>query len=146
MLHPDDFQPDGGVYRYKDGITERVCSNMVYANGVCFSPDQSRLYVSSNHPDEPMLWEYELAGDGTIVNTSILIRQNADGIKTDGTGNLYLCTDDGILIISPQGKKIALIRLPESPANLAFLPDYASFYATARGSILRVSGLPAHGA
>lgn len=144
VLHPDSFQPHGGVYRYRDGITTLVCSDMQYSNGVCFSPDHSRLYVSSNHPDEAMLWQHDLSATGDIISSSVLIRQNADGIKTDQTGRLYLCTDDGILIISPEGTKIALIRLPDSPANLAFLPDYTAFYSTARGSVYRVSGLPAH--
>ncbi|MET0391537.1 MAG: SMP-30/gluconolactonase/LRE family protein [Chitinophagaceae bacterium] len=146
VLHPDSFQPCGGVYRYKDGATERVCSDMAYANGVCFSPDETRLYVSSNHPDEATLWQYEVSANGSITGKSVLIQQNADGIKTDGKGQLYLCTDNGILIVSAEGKKLALLHLPESPANLAFLPDYTTFYTTARGSIFRVSGLPAHGA
>lgn len=143
VLYPDEFQPNGGVYRYQEGVITRVCSDMQYSNGVCFSPDHAKLYVSSNHPDEATLWQYDLSATGEVTNRSVLIRQNADGIKTDGKGNLYLCTDDGILVVSPEGEKIALIHLSESPANMAFLPGYTTFYSTARGSVYRVSGLPA---
>lgn len=143
VLHPDVFQPRGGVYRYHEGKTVLICEDLLYPNGICFSPDESRLYVSSNHADEPFLWQYDLSATGEITSRSVLIRQNADGIKTDKKGNLFLCTDEGVLIVSPEGKKIALIRLPDSPANIAFLPDHTGFYSTARSTIYYIHGLSA---
>lgn len=141
VLHPDQFQPVAGVYYYRNGASTLLSDKQRYPNGICFSPDERFLYVSSNHPDEPSLWRYQVSASGDISHPSVLIQQNADGIKTDKTGNLFLCTDDGVLIVSPEGNKMALIRLPESPANLAWVtPACNSAYVTARSSIYRISG------
>lgn len=141
VLHPNKFQPVSGVYRYLNRETRLLSTDLHYPNGICFSPDERYLYVSSNHPDEPHLWRYQVSAGGDLSHPSILTEQNADGIKTDLKGNLYLCTDEGVLIVSPEGKRIALIRLPETPANLAWIvPGRQGMYVTARSSIYLVSG------
>jgi gluconolactonase len=139
--NPSVFQPVAGVYRYKDGDVELISDLLKYPNGVCLSPDDSYLYVSSNHNDEACLYRYRLTSDGSTKERSLVIEQNADGIKTDREGRLFLCTDEGILIISAEGKKLALIPLPETPANIAWVkPGFSELYITARSSIYRASG------
>lgn len=141
VLHPDTFQPHAGVYRYKDGEVTLLSDKFNYPNGVCLSPDESYLYVSSNHPDEAFLWRYSLSPSGEVTDKIILTEQNADGIKTDQSGNLFLCTDNGILILSPQGEKLALLPVPESPTNIAWVnPGYNQLYITARSSIYLATG------
>ena len=141
VLHADIFQPHAGVYCYKNGIVNLVSKKLNYPNGVCFSPDESYLYVSSNHPDEARLYRYHLSVTGEIKDETVIAEQNADGIKTDQNGTLFLCTDNGVMMLSPQGKKIALISLPESPTNIAWVkPEYSHLYITARSSIYLVTG------
>ena len=43
-----------------------------------------------------------------------------DGLAIDVQGNLYVTTDLGVQIVSPNGKLLGLISLPEQPANCAF--------------------------
>lgn len=141
VLHPDIFQPHAGVYRYKEGNVTLLSDKFNYPNGVCLSPDESYLYVSSNHPDEAFLWRYSLSPSGEVTDKIILTEQNADGIKTDQSGNLFLCTDNGILILSSQGEKLALLPVPENPANIAWVkPGYKQLYITARNSVYLASG------
>lgn len=141
ILHPSKFQSFAGVYQYRQDELLLLSDDLRYPNGVCFSPDEKYLYVSSNHPDEPYLWRYRLAGSGEIKDQTILIEQNADGITTDQQGNLWLCTDEGIMIVSSLGVRIALIPLPDSPANLTWGgTDNEKLFITARSNIYLISG------
>jgi gluconolactonase len=141
VLHPSKFQIFAGVYQYKPGELILLSDDLRYPNGICFSPDEKYLYVSSNHPDEPYLWRYRLSATAEIIDQSILIEQNADGITTDDNGNLLLCTDEGIMVVSSSGKRIALIPLPESPANIAWGGKKGNdIYVTARSTIYLITG------
>lgn len=140
VLHPDVFQEKAGVYRYHKGTTTLLCSNLRYPNGICFSPDERFLYVGSNHPEEPLLYRHSLSQNGDITGSQVLLKQNADGIKTDREGRLFLATGDGILILSPGGERLALIPIPESPSNMAWGGMKKNeLYITARSSIYRIT-------
>jgi gluconolactonase len=140
--HPQHFQPGGGVYCYKDGEVTLLTEDLRYPNGVCFSPDESYLYVGSAQAGEAFVYRYEVTKSGELQHPHLLIENDADGIKTDRQGNLFLATGEGVLIVSPEGKRMAMIRLPETPANLAWVkPAYDTLYVTARSSIYRISGL-----
>lgn len=141
ILHPSRFQSFSGIYQYRNGELLLISDDLRYPNGICFSPDENYFYVSSNHPDESYLWRYRLSSSGQIIDQSILIEQNADGITTDKKGNLWLCTDQGIMIVSLSGKKLGLIPLPDSPANLAWGGrNENELYVTARSNIYLLSG------
>jgi gluconolactonase len=141
ILHPSAFQTFAGIYRCKNDKLDLLCDDLRYPNGICFSPGEDYLYVSSNHPDEPYVWRFELSGAGQVKHQSILIEQNADGIIADKEGNLLLCTDRGILFVSPHGKRLALISLPEIPTNIAWGgKDGNELYITARSSIYLATG------
>ncbi len=141
VLYPKKFQSFAGVYRYVDGELLLLRDHLRYPNGVCFSPGEEYLYVSTNHPDERMLCRYRLSASGEISDESILIEQNADGITTDQHGNLWLCTDDGVMIVASTGKRLGLIPLPHSPANLAWGGmDRKELFVTARSGIFKLSG------
>jgi gluconolactonase len=139
VLHRSEFQPHAGLYRYYKGEVKLLRSDLLYPNGVCLSPDEQFLYNSSNHPDERVIWRYSLSKDGEIRNQSMLIDQNADGIKTDEEGRLFLATDAGVLIVSVSGKKLALMPLPETPSNVAWGgQNNKELYVTARTSVYRI--------
>jgi gluconolactonase len=140
VLQPARFQNFSGIYEYREGRLSLLSTDLRYPNGICFSPGENYLYVSSNHPDEPLLWKFHLSATG-IQDQSVLIKQNADGITTDKKENLLLCTDQGILVASWQGKRLALIPLPDNPTNLAWGgADGNDLYITARSNIYLVRG------
>ncbi len=139
VLQPARFQPLAGLYRLRQGQVTLEGKELQYPNGLAFSPDEQYLYLSSNHPDEPRLWKYTLAADGTIVARKILAEINGDGMTVDDQGNILLATDEGICVISPEGKKIGLLPLPESPSNITWGKDRRTLYITARAFIFRVS-------
>ncbi len=116
-LHPEIAQSFAGVYRWFNGMLELLTTEFEYPNGICFSPDYRYLYIGSNHPAEKRIRRYELA-EGKLLNGSTFVEENADGIKTDREGNLYLATMTGVKIFSATGEQISFIPIPEMTTNL----------------------------
>lgn len=140
VLNPSRFQARAGLYRYHRGQLKLLSTDLRYPNGICFSPCEQFLYAGSNHPDEPFIWRYTLTPGGDIVHRFVLARQNADGIKTDPMGRLFLATDKGVMVLSAEGKKLALIPLPETPSNLTWGGRNGNdLFITARTSVYRIS-------
>lgn len=141
VLHPETFQTAAGVYRFYKGEITRMSEDLRYPNGICFSPSGEFMYVGSNHPDEAIIWKYKVSG-GKIKQQSILINQNADGIKTDKKGNLWMATEEGLMVVSPGGIKLALFRMDETPTNLNWVGnDYSQLYVTARSAVYHIKNL-----
>ena len=62
-----------------------------------------------------------------------------DGLKVDVAGNVYACGPGGIWVISPGGKHLGTLRLPEAPHNLAWGDaDGRTLYVTALTSVYRI--------
>ncbi|CAD2256654.1 SMP-30/gluconolactonase/LRE family protein [Stutzerimonas stutzeri] len=130
--------PDA-VYRIDGSTLEvtRVIEGIAGPNGLCFSPDESTLYVVEGRAKpNRLVWAYAVNGDGTLGERSRHIEATGhgalDGIKCDEAGNLWCGWGssgspeanpeglDGVRVFSPQGKAIGHIHLPERCANLCF--------------------------
>lgn len=115
------------VYRVDgaSGRIELVTDEVTMPNGLCFSPDYSKLYVADSGTGELRVWDV----DGARLRrgrafTRIALpdgsRSSADGIRCDVDGNLWAGARPGVVVISPEGQTIGLIRLPEICANVCF--------------------------
>ena len=63
----------------------------------------------------------------------------SDGIKVDEVGNLYVCGPGGIWVLSPEGERLGLLKLPEDPHNIAWGDaDGRTLYWAAMSSIYRI--------
>jgi gluconolactonase len=138
-------------------------------NGIQISPDDRTLYlVEANGAADGarMIRAYDLAADGTVSNMRVHYNfspgRSADGMSIDTQGNLWasagmnqlrgtaetLDTKTGIYVISPQGKLLDFIPIPEDYiTNNAFGgADMKTLYVTAGKTLytLRtdVAGLP----
>ena len=61
-------------------------------------------------------------------------------MKVDSEGNIYSAGPAGVWIISPEGKPLGTIVMPERAANLAWGgPDLKTLYIAASTSIYRVT-------
>ena len=116
-LDPHVAQPIAGIYRFFKGSLTLVSSDFIYPNGICFSPDARYVYVSSSSTDEKMIKRYEMM-NGKFENGKIFIHENADGIKTDKRGNIFLATETGVRIFSSEGIKLGMIKIPATVNNL----------------------------
>ena len=62
-----------------------------------------------------------------------------DGLTIDTQGNLYITSALGIQVVSPDGKILGIIAIPEQPANVTFGgPDHRTLFITARKSLYAV--------
>ncbi|HEU4904376.1 MAG TPA: SMP-30/gluconolactonase/LRE family protein [Flavisolibacter sp.] len=117
QLNPAKFQPLAAVYCYDAGETRLVCDKYQYPNGVCITPDGKKLYICSHKPFEKFISVYDLE---TLQFEKILAEENSDGMKCDPHGNVYLSNREGLVILNPEGKRLAVIRLATEPANHCF--------------------------
>ena len=136
--------PFNGVFRYAHGKLEAVITDMPLPNGIGFSPDGKTLYVSNYGPDM-YVRAYSVGPNGALSRPRTLIHYPAnsgdggpDGLKVDMAGNLWSSGPGGIRIITPQGKVLGQIKLPEVAANIAFAGDGHTVYITGSTSIYRL--------
>lgn len=136
--------PFNGVFRYAGGKLRAVITDMTLPNGIGFSPDGKTLYVSNYGPDM-YVRAYSVGPGGALSKPRTLIRYAAgsgsggpDGLKIDTAGNLWTSGPGGIRIVTPGGKVLGQIKLPEVAANLAFAVDGHTVYITGSTSIYRL--------
>jgi gluconolactonase len=119
------------VYRV-DGRTGQltvVTDEVPRPNGLCFSPDESRLYVVVSGTTPREIWVFDVVEGGTrLANRRRWLDAGAgvpDGMRCDTDGNLWCGFGggeglDGVAIFNPDATLIGRIRLPERCANLCF--------------------------
>jgi sugar lactone lactonase YvrE len=89
---------------------------------------------------------YEVAADGSLRNGSVFLsaegekaKGGPDGLKMDRAGNLYSSGPGSVWIISPQGKHLVTIPVPEVVGNLTWGDkDGKTLYIAASTSIYRI--------
>jgi gluconolactonase len=142
---PDKELPFNAVFRYFHGQLTPMITDLATPNGIGFSPDGKTLYVSNSGP-QMYVKAYDVGSDGTVSNGRMLIEYQGrgggpgipDGLKVDMAGNIWSTGPGGIRIITPQGKVLGQIKLPEVAANLAFAEDGHTLYITASTSVYRL--------
>lgn len=116
------------VYRVDpdSGRVARVTDEVTGPNGLCFSPDYSKLYVADTGTREIKVWDVDgptLRGGTRFVQLDVPGSGEpsaADGIRCDVDGNLWAGARPGVQIVAPDGERIGMIRLPELCANVCF--------------------------
>lgn len=134
------------VYRYANGKLEAMIKDLSLPNGLAFSPDGKTLYVANFGP-ERFVNAYDVATTGAVSNARALIKYAADerrpggpdGLKVDSVGNVWTTGPGGIRIITPRGKVLGQLVLPEVAANLAFAEQGKVAYITASSSIYKLA-------
>jgi len=146
-----DFQ---GVYRVGPDAqsTELLVDDFDRPNGLCFSLDETRLFI--NDTARQHIRVFDVRPDGTLTGGKVWAETRGegkgapDGMKLDSLSNVYCCGPGGIHVFSPDAIDLGVIRVPEHTANMAFGDDdLRSLYITASTSVyrirVRIPGLPA---
>jgi gluconolactonase len=119
------------VYRVDpaNGELAVVESEVNRPNGLCFSPDESKLYLVESGTSPRNVYVYDVAQGKRLANRRKLIDVGAgtpDGMRCDIDGNLWMgwgmggAEVDGVAIFNPDGRLIGRIDLPERCANVCF--------------------------
>lgn len=130
-----EFELPTNVYRIdpQSGQATVVAGDFVKPNGICFSPDESKLYIVdtgiSHQENGPAHIRVFDVADGHLSNDKIFVDMTpgmADGIRTDLDGNVWSSAGwagdgyDGVHCFAPDGDLIGKIHLPEICANICF--------------------------
>lgn len=145
---PQPYQKEA-VYRIdaSTGQLTQVTSDIFKPNGLCFSPDYSKLYVAdtgASHYKEAIrqIKVWDVKNQKSLTNGRVFARMsmalktesasqdvagNADGIRCDEFGNVWSSAGwvgdgyDGVHIFAAEdGQRIGQILLPEICSNVCF--------------------------
>ena len=115
------------VYRHDpiSGETTVVADGFDKPNGLCFSPDESVLYVNdsgvnqeagSHHPGRPHHVKAFDVEDGRRLRGerlfAVIAPGQPDGMKCDADGRVYVSSASGVQVFSPQGDRVGEIPVP----------------------------------
>jgi gluconolactonase len=129
-----ESETPAAVYRIdgETGEATLIADDVLGPNGLCFSPDESVLYLveSRGQPYRKILAYDVVDGGRSIANKRVLIDAGPggtpDGMRCDVDGNLWCGWGmgseelDGVMVFAPDGTPIGRIRLPERCANVCF--------------------------
>lgn len=134
--HKAEFELPTRIYRLDTalGVATVVDEQLNKPNGLAFSPDFKRLYVSDTgashtpgHPRAIHVFDV-IAGESLGPPTQFCDFESAgpDGFRIDTDGNLWCGAawggpaHDGVFVYAPDGSKIGAIHLPEGVSNVCF--------------------------
>jgi gluconolactonase len=134
--HKAPFELPANVYRLdpKTGDATVVATDLDKPNGLCFSPDEKRLYIADTgipkRPGDPRpIRVYDVVDGARLRNGRMFANMSpgsSDGIRCDVDGNLWSAAGwaaegfNGVHVFAPDGTLIGKIHLPETCANLCF--------------------------
>ena len=114
------------VYRVDpaSGDVEAVITDMIQPNGLAFSPDETKLYVSdTGRSDNPVHMRVFDVHGGKVSNGRPFANCTAgvfDGFRLDDQGRIWTSAGDGIHCYDPDGTLIGKVKVPEVTANCVF--------------------------
>src|SRR5262245_43101825 len=133
------FQAGYYVYQFHPTNGNATCravitSGLVRPNGLCFSPDETKLYVADSDVGRHRIQVYSVSASNTLTGGAIFANVTngvPDGIHCDGDGRVWSSGGDGVYIFAANdGHLIGKIRFLRT-ANLCFGgPQYKTLYMT----------------
>ena len=140
-LEGREKEADGNwVYRLDPatGNVTALVKDFVKPNGLCFSPDEKKLYIAdSGSPRHIRV--FDVNDDGTLANGKLFVKLDKggpDGIRCDADGRVWSSSGEGAQVFTSSGKLIARVILPKAGANLCFGgADGKTLFITARDSL-----------
>lgn len=117
---------DGRIFMIpkENSRSKLLFDGLAFPNGLAFSPDGSKLYISESA--NKRILEFRFDKDGNISQYYLFYELQdgePDGIAVDVEGNLYVASygSGNIYVISPQREIIRTIKVNgKNPSNLEF--------------------------
>jgi gluconolactonase len=141
-----DFQ---GVYRIAPGggDPQLLVDDFDQPNGLCFSTDESLLYI--NDTTRAHIRVFDVQSDGTIANSRVLadgigsgsleIGDLVDGMKLDARGNVWVTGPGGVCVFDADGQHLGTVEVPENVGNINWGgPDWSQLFIPATSSLYRI--------
>jgi sugar lactone lactonase YvrE len=132
----------GALYRYsrRGGLAGPMESGLKVQNGLAWSPDGRRLYLSDSHPSVRRIWAYDFdPDDGVPSNRRVFVDMadhagRPDGAAVDADGCYWTCANDAgeVVRYTPEGRLDRSLPVPvRKPTMCAFGGDgYDTLFVT----------------
>jgi gluconolactonase len=135
-----------GVYRLsKDGKLTLLTKELGAPNGIAFSPDEKKLYLSDYKRAAWLV--YDVKDDGTIANGRTFFEAaefkknrpgSPDGMKVDAHGNIFGGGPGGIYVFSPAGKHLGTFDFGVPTGNCNWGEDGSTLFITSNTAVYRI--------
>jgi gluconolactonase len=137
-----------GVYRLSaNGKLTLLIEDLKAPNGIAFSPDENKLYVSDVDFARSAWRVYDVKPDGTVANGRVFADASQwkkapffgpDGFKVDKDGNIFGARPGGISIFAPDGTRLGSIETGMPTSNVAWGDDGTTLYVTGGTTVYRI--------
>ena len=136
-------QPACFVFRRDlDGTLTAVADDFIKPNGLCFSPDEKILYVSDTANERHHIRRFAVQPDKSLKGGevfAVIAPGKSDGFRVDAAGRIWTSSGEGIWCLSPAGRLLGKILVPEIPSNCAFGGDDGqTLFITARTGLYAI--------
>lgn len=134
-----------GVYRIPTGggPLQLLADDFEQPNGLCFSSDESTLWV--NDTVRKHIRKFRVNPDGSLSGGEVFAQPAGDkvgppdGMKIDSAGHLYCTGPGGLHVFDMEGRCLGVILTPERLTNFNWGDeDLRGLYMTALTSLCRV--------
>lgn len=136
------------VYRLRpDGSLDVIADDFDMPNGIAFSPDETRLYISDTGTSHTKggprhIRVFDVAEDGNISGGAVFAEVSpgaSDGFRCDVDGNVWTSAGDGVHCYTAAGDLLGKVFVPETVSNLCFGgPARNRLYITATTSLYAI--------
>jgi gluconolactonase len=99
-------------------------------NGLCFSPDETLLYVNDSAARNVKV--FDVAPDGSLgasrlvhenIGSGVPREGNVDGMECDEHGNVWVTGPGGVWVLTPEGAHLGVVETPEVCGSMAWGGD-----------------------
>jgi gluconolactonase len=144
---PRDLDFEGVFLIGREGDAIPLLTTAIKPNGLALSPDEKTLYISDNGRQRRVLIAAQRGANGKVSSPKVIHDFGAgdgiDGMTVTVDGRIVAAgASEGkgaVLVISPAGKIVATIPVPEEPANVEFGgDDRKTLYIMAGKSLYRI--------
>lgn len=119
-------------------------------NGLAFSPDYSKLYISNADKSDAYVKVFDVTDSGGLANGRIFFNSSEhsqllgqglpDGMKVDIFGNVFTSGPGGVLVLNAEGLLLGRLALDRHVSNLV-LTSSGMAYITAGNLVVRIKTL-----
>ena len=145
---PSKELPFQGVYGLAaDGKLTLLIQDIKAPNGIAFSPDEKKLYVSDVDYNRAAWRVYDVTEDGKVSNGRVFADASKwkrapffgpDGFKLDKEGNLFGARPGGVSIFAPDGTHLGSIETGMPTSNVTWGDDGSTLYITGGTALYRI--------